>query len=489
MSQVDARSLSQGSLSSDTMIFDIHVEKDTIALLRSLHRSTINQEAKNQLRDVLFAYVQAGANTDAASVVEVFSRFGFSVVAGEKESVPQVPVTETSAPRPSLGRMRPAPTFTPTSVTDANKVKLRVIPEAVQQKTEEVSKPAGIPVQQQAPVDASAPESPQVSQEEVAPVVTYANPMERIKEIKRTVNLKVGNPVSLIDAHNEIGREYMNALLGAMKAANGGSSTEVHDAMQTLEKSFAQIEALDMNSSTQAQEEAAKTDSAPLEVPVAKKNDVPTKAEKEETPTAAPVSAMQPVSVSAPAAQIQKNEVPNIPVQQIAIPAEEAKQPGEEKTASTQVAPPTQQKVSITSVRKEKQIQELMQSNRAEEVQQQQKKEEEQIASMDPLMVPDVSAGLQQLLSEWSLFKSSGIFGTGPSGSDHPLYKKLSVLTMAAVIAGRFEGATPQIKQSITDYMNGWRYEEGVVHVHTEMFEHYLRRVIKHILDKQKISA
>ena len=60
---------------------------------------------------------------------------------------------------------------------------------------------------------------------------------------------------------------------------------------------------------------------------------------------------------------------------------------------------------------------------------------------------------------------------------------------MAAVIAGRFEGATPVIKQSITDYMNGWRYEEGIVHEHTETFEHYLRRVIHHILNKKKLAA
>jgi hypothetical protein len=56
---------------------------------------------------------------------------------------------------------------------------------------------------------------------------------------------------------------------------------------------------------------------------------------------------------------------------------------------------------------------------------------------------------------------------------------------MAAVIAGRFEGATTPIKQSITDYMNGWRYEEGITHEHGETFEHYLRRVVRHILNKQ----
>ena len=96
-----------------------------------------------------------------------------------------------------------------------------------------------------------------------------------------------------------------------------------------------------------------------------------------------------------------------------------------------------------------------------------------------------VTAGLGQLLSEWSLFKSSGIFGTGPSGKDHVLYLKLAPLTMSAVIAGRFDGVTNAIKQSIADYMNGWRYEQGIVYEKDETFEHYLRRVIRHIIDLQ----
>ncbi len=31
--------------------------------------------------------------------------------------------------------------------------------------------------------------------------------------------------------------------------------------------------------------------------------------------------------------------------------------------------------------------------------------------------------------------------------------------------------------------MNGWRYEEGILHQHEETFEHYLRRVIQKILE------
>lgn len=96
-----------------------------------------------------------------------------------------------------------------------------------------------------------------------------------------------------------------------------------------------------------------------------------------------------------------------------------------------------------------------------------------------------VTAGLRQLLSEWKLFKGTGWLGRGPSGMDHPLYQRLAKLSMAAVIAGRFEGATPEIKQTLTDYMNGWRYEQGIVHEMSEPFERYLRRVVFHILKRQ----
>ncbi len=44
----------------------------------------------------------------------------------------------------------------------------------------------------------------------------------RIIEIKRLVNEQVGNPVALVGAHKTLGREYMQALLTALKATGGG---------------------------------------------------------------------------------------------------------------------------------------------------------------------------------------------------------------------------------------------------------------------------
>lgn len=102
------------------------------------------------------------------------------------------------------------------------------------------------------------------------------------------------------------------------------------------------------------------------------------------------------------------------------------------------------------------------------------------------LASPAVTAGLGQLLDEWEHFKQSGMFGTGPSGIDHPLYKKLQTRAMAEVLAGRWEGADQSVIRSIKDYVNAWRHEQGVAYDTNETFEHYLRRVVQRILRRQQ---
>lgn len=64
---------------------------------------------------------------------------------------------------------------------------------------------------------------------------------KRIAEIKHEVNEKVGNPVMLIDEGNNIGREYMGALLTATKATAGGPQGSLASAMDALESAYARI--------------------------------------------------------------------------------------------------------------------------------------------------------------------------------------------------------------------------------------------------------
>ncbi len=383
---------------------------------------------------------------------------------------------------------------------------------------------------------------------------SFTVPSERIAAIKREVNAMVGNPVNLIDVNNEVGREYMNALLDAMKKTIGATSAEETErAMARLERAFVAVKET-LGHGEVAPAPVAEQISPATETPIVKAEvSLPT-AEPLTEPVAVPTSVSDAPqgteSVAAPApgidatpvaepmqrrtlsvASLDEADAPQVtpfksamPVSEVAAsPVPEPEEPKSEPVASglqsvaavmsetihapsTDVSVPEVSPVApiesvvvhepsmdvadtqpkhevITSVAKEKQLKELMEARQAAEA----ASEEARAAKVanNPLMADDVNSGLGQLLAEWKLFKSSGIFGTGPSGVDHPLYKKISQLTMAALLAGRFEGSTPEIKRSIADYMNGWRYEEGIVHEQGETFETYLRRVIRHILDNQ----
>ena len=102
------------------------------------------------------------------------------------------------------------------------------------------------------------------------------------------------------------------------------------------------------------------------------------------------------------------------------------------------------------------------------------------------LMSPDVTMALTELLHEWNIFASSGLFGLGPGGIEHPLYIKLSGLPMGEVLAGRYEGVNMKTVATIKDYVNAWRHEQGIAYNPGETFEHYLRRVAQRILKRQQ---
>ncbi len=108
---------------------------------------------------------------------------------------------------------------------------------------------------------------------------------------------------------------------------------------------------------------------------------------------------------------------------------------------------------------------------------------------VDVLMDPEVTKGLEQLLAEWPIFEKSGLLGFGPHGSAHPLYKKLSNLSVAEVASGRWEGTDPKVVQSIQAYMAGWKQDRGIDADPDEVFEAYLRRVIADILQISSLRA
>lgn len=482
--------------------FDMQNESDVISLLKQIHQSPLETDSKNHLRDLVFSYRNSQAEADLLRLQKTCALLGITIASG---SLPEVKEVSAATPKKNtLGIVRPKPTFAkpvvkpalqPVPVTVSPKVS--VAPEVkadvqeikVQPKTEEQpQKQADV-----APVEAPLPpqKEPAVPKLEPEPV----NPTERIKEIKRLVNEQVGNPVNLIDADNEKGREYMNALLDAMKKSNGGTPQEVREAMDRLEAAFVQVQGLMQKPKEVPQPTPAadpqiavqENTASPVEKKVLEVRSVPdqsTPVERRE-PVKAPIVQKPHVEAEANVAEPEARTLSAVRVMpKAAVPPRDPVQAV--KPEAAEVPSYAKPQESMHSVAKEKLLQDLLQSNREKESKTQAEQEKAKIEAMDPLLTPEVTAGLNQLLSEWGLFKSSGIFGTGPSGKDHSLYIRLAPLTMAAVIAGRFEGATPAIKQSITDYMNGWRYEDGVVHELGETFEHYLRRVIMYILQKQK---
>ena len=101
------------------------------------------------------------------------------------------------------------------------------------------------------------------------------------------------------------------------------------------------------------------------------------------------------------------------------------------------------------------------------------------------LYSPKITEALQQLLHEWTIFGGSGLFGIGPGGSEHPLYIKLSLLSMGELLAGRWEKPDPKLIKVIKQYVDAWRHEQGIAYTIDETFEHYLRRVVQKILKRQ----
>lgn len=574
--------------------FDFETQKGIMILLAAVRASELPSEQKNELRDLAFLYSNGGHDQSVRMMLEQKVR-----AAGLKAPAPVVTTPVPAVPPPLFGTSRPAPTFsyTPSSVSQAENPKVSnpvvvpppvvVTPVAAQipaeqepvtpvlptQENIETEFPAAnpvisasVPVPEPTPtpvvVDVvpetfSQPEplnnsvspapveqvivAPSESKENEFPEVDSYDPeqsMQRIREIKSLVNEQVGNPVNLVDINNEVGREYMAALLDAMKKINSGSMAA--SAMRRLEESFKIVQKTlaDHANGTPTTSPSAVS----IEEPVSPQPIIETKEVPEEvlqvsdtTPEIMPdadVSALKTNTeevtedsnlveelVSTPESTIPTGDVDTVPtvaempIQNVAAVAEapipSPITPISELEQKNDTFAPVDEPVSIPAEGRKIEVEsswgpatdtlasvaktETLSSLAASEHKLRTPSELPEASELstasiagDPLSTRDVDDGLQQLLSEWSLFKKSGLFGTGPKGREHPLFKKIAGLQIPLLLAGRFEGATQEIKQSITDYMNGWRYEQGIIYEPGETFEHYLRRVIRHILDLQK---
>lgn len=520
-STAEGSSMNGSSSITTEEVFDISTPTGAVDLLRRVHVSALPIEVKNQLRDAIFSLQNSALTTNVEAVRDLFATHGITVEVGTNETF-KTPTIENKEKEKAVisnqGFGRPAPRFaTPSTVKvkDSKTNAEEVVPASKTQPTPSVDMGTD-----------NVPAEKVVIRKEAEISDIESNPgkssdsAERIKEIKHTINGLVGNPVNLIDVDNEVGREYMNSLLDAMKKVNiGVEASDMERAMNRLEVAFAaaqetlrthekkEEENQEVTTEERHEMPSADTEDSDLEENLTQEEPIKETLPKEdvanlqqETPKTA-VSTEKtdtlnkteeeniPVNPDLTEKEIDVDETAVTKIQPVAIDLVEKEEatdivtPTEEKTVTKSEA----NKTRFTAVAKEKQLKQLIQEQ--DDSFQKKEQQQEAIDSSKPLMARDITIGLEQLLSEWKLFKSSGIFGTGPSGVDHPLYKKLAPLSMAAVMTGRFEDASSDVKQNITEYMSGWRYEEGIVYEPSETFEHYLRRVIKHILDKREDVA
>lgn len=482
--------MSVGSFpATGNMVFDFDSQSGVMHLLASIRGSEITSQQKSELRDLVFLYTNGGKDQSVRISLEQ-KISAYRVTPAPKKVTVQAQVLP---PQPTIGKYRVAPTFTPS-------MSAPVAPVSTPAPTTSIpvfsAEPAWAPHQvDSVPISVPSPvvETPPPAQEiplaieEPVPVIETVTPpapiaavpenseyLARIREIKASVNEKVGNPVNLVDINNEVGREYMGALLDAMKKLNSGSSAA--SAMKRLEDSYAGVlKALEQYEAGGGSENAVAS-----HVPVV---------EVKEAPYIAPLPTVEEViEEPAPRVQVLPAGEPFRPTPTY-TPAPEDVLP--QLTANPIVASWSQEEPVVqTAPQKQSSgfasLAELKKPHTLEDLQANASLKSTSATSGDPLFSKEVEEGLEQLLAEWSIFKKSGLFGTGPKGKEHPLFKKISPLHIPLLLAGRFEGANQEIKQSITDYMNGWRYEQGIIYQQGETFEHYLRRVIRHILDLQK---
>lgn len=473
-------------------------EAGIVKALAAVRGAAMPPEEKDRLRDLFLSYTgEDDANERESIKAEILAALEkqpqLSSLLGIKPEAPKVPAGN------SLGRTRPAPSFAvvaPSPKPAPEEVK--PTPEAVKPIPEPVKEPEVVAPPPPTPEPAKAPEvvAAPPPAPEPAPMAVDTNVKARIDAIKHDINGKVGNPVNLINADETIGREYMSALLSAMKQASVGGGAEALTRLDTAYQA-----ALKLISEKGLAAAPATPAPKPEEPP--KVEAVPAPVEPPPPPPPEPVPEIKPP----PPPPVQSEGLYHRPSDEL----DQAEAKAEEKPSSfasrffkseekkvEEKAPAAPQAVNIRKIEPVAEPERLkplkdtatgLPEKMAELKAAGAKREAEAKKPITDLKSPEIEAGMRQLLSEWSLFKKSGFLGTGPSGIDHPLYKKLAGLPMAAVVSGRFEGVTPEIKRQLSDYMTGWRYEQGIMHEMGETFDNYLRRVIRQVLERQRTKA
>ncbi|HEU4677511.1 MAG TPA: hypothetical protein VFS75_02225 [Candidatus Paceibacterota bacterium] len=545
--------------------FDLRSWQGLTEVLKRGKESLADPHAYAEFRNLVLSYAQQGGNAELRkqidSIVASFTTIARDEASLSEESAPaparkivDPPVTKTEEAPPSevppkrvgIGMRRLAPRFS-ASVSKPKPVVLPTKTESTPPPRPAAPKPEPTPV----PPDVTTPKpttpsspKPMVAEKSPAeqasepvyetkpasgappapmsePAPTSASSVKeastgasssfksldehkaRIAEIKRLVNAQIGNPATLIDTHNEIGKRYMKSLLNALKATGGGGGN-VDDSMAELESAFDALrnDAPEAKSGTVP---AIPPAPEPTPEPVAEevpRSDTPMPAVKEEAP-----------EWDARADAIQKNDEKILSVMRDmqkdrsggevadlasaiangrteaavkeAVVAEVPKAPREPEPMKVASAMAEAPRNRVDFVPQNKNVVREVGKRPIEDVKKETGVDPREVAiKQTELSSPEITEALHQLLNEWSIFRGRGFFGMGPSGPEHPLYHTLAPLSMGEVIAGRWEGSDRKLTKMIKQYVDAWRHEQGIAYVITETFEHYLRRVVQRIMKR-----
>lgn len=589
-----------GSKQGNTPSADLHSWQGLTEVLRRGKESLKDPAAYAEFRNLVLEYAQQGGDPELRKQIDAtISQFGTHTASEKSESsahnTPEQEITHTKkkkrrrkkkrdrsieqAPHarasdtdtkpvsvstrrvPPSFRTPPPPTPTqpqpktepPPGLPVEPKVSQETKTSPAQTHTPNSSQPRE-PVPQRTETSSSAGEQEEKKVEPLTPAPVIETPPEttvksadeykaRIAEIKRLVHEKIGNPATLVDTYAERGKEYMMALLAALKATGPGSPESPVGAMARLERAYETLlttppaDAKEEAEAVKTEEEEAESTLVEEVTSVPTRESVPKNTPREEekateeptiTPDIKEKKKEPPVAPSAPEQKEYRveNETPrplDLPNIKTPSPQKEQTTGEEEKSEAEKSIEERRSKLSPASTlvsllmknddegekkKAPRALHEIPPERVASSVHQDVERAKAEapevpkpkdtgyqpLNGVDPAKVavkqselssPEVTKALHQLLEEWSLFKNSGLFGIGPSGAEHPLYQKLAPLSMAEVVSGRWEGSDRKVTANIKEYVNAWRHEQGVAYNIQETFEHFLRRVVLRIQKRQ----
>jgi hypothetical protein len=483
-----------GQKVSSPSSFNLRSWQGLTELLKVGKESIKDATAYAEFRNLVLEYAQKGGDAELRTKIDaVVASFGRTEQPKE-EVTPTVVEVVTEEPALPKSEIVPPPVQASAGLVSPRRLIPRfeaskksavipVVPSSTEITREEIPTPVPVVVPSviDAPTEVVSEIPSMISHSvEVAPVdiVPEETPASftsleeykvRITEIKREVNARIGNPATLVDTHNDLGKKYMTALLTALKATGAGQSEGIDETMKHLESAYsALMEDTNVPSTpaTPVSEVPFRQDTNPVSIP----EEVSPLKEEEMTPFVPLAQTLSEIE--------KKSETSPEPLQETVITEEE---PLVSETMHDRVSPVQKEMINpagkhairstgilIDDVQKRHGVNPVeVTENRSE------------------LSSPEITQALHQLLHDWSIFSGSGLFGIGPGGYEHPLYLKLASLSMGEVLAGRWEGSNPKITKVIKEYVDAWRHEQGISYTTNETFEHYLRRVIQRILKRQ----